>query len=65
MYLIFDVNVLNIAEKSARDPDYPYVGSLGFVYNEKNYTGNIKKFVEFATSEAAHEAIKEVGGIPF
>jgi len=60
-----DVYVLKIERKSATDSDYPYVGTLGFVYKEENYTGNIKKFVEFATSEAAHEAIKEAGGIPF
>lgn len=62
---VIEVNVLKINEKSASDPDYPYVGTLGFVYKEKNYTGPVKKFVEFATFEAAHETIKEAGGIPF
>lgn len=61
---VIDVNVLKIDGKSAADSDYPYVGTLGFVYKEKNYTGDLKKFVEFATSEAAHEVIKEAGGIP-
>jgi phosphate transport system substrate-binding protein len=61
---VIDVHVLTIEGKSATDPDYPYVGTLGFVYKEENYTGNIKKFVEFAISEAAHEAITEAGGIP-
>jgi len=57
--------VLKIDGQSAADPDYPYVGALGFVCKEKNYIGNLKKFVEFARSEAAHEAIREAGGIPF
>lgn len=61
---IIDVHALNIEGKSAADSDYPYVGTLGLIYKEENYTGNIKKFVEFATSEAAHEAITEAGGIP-
>jgi phosphate transport system substrate-binding protein len=62
---VIDVKVLTIDGKSPADPDYPYVGPLGFVYKEENYSGNIKKFVEFATSEAAHEVIAEAGGIPF
>lgn len=62
---VIDVNVLKISEKTASESDYPYVGTLGFIYKEKNYTGTIKKFMEFATSEAAHEAILEAGGIPF
>jgi phosphate transport system substrate-binding protein len=62
---VIDVNVLTIDGKSPADDDYPYVGTLGFVYKEANYTGNIKKFVEFATSEAVHEVIKEAGGIHY
>lgn len=58
-----DVNVLTIDGKSPTDEDYPYIGPLGLIYKEANYTGNIKKFVEFALSEAAHEVIKEAGGI--
>lgn len=60
-----NVTILQIEGQIATDPDYPYVGILGFVYKEQNYSGNIKLFVEFATSEAAHEAIREAGGIPF
>ena len=59
-----DVNVVTIDGKGATDNDYPYVGILGFVYKEANYSGNIKRFVEFATSETVHEVIKEAGGIP-
>ena len=61
---IINVHVLKVEGKSATDSDYPYVGTLGFVYKEENYTGNIKKFVKFAISEAAHEAIIEAGAIP-
>ncbi len=60
-----DVNILKIDGKNATAPDYPYVGMLALIFKEKNYNGNIKIFVEFATSEAADEAIKEVGGTPF
>ncbi len=58
------VDILQISDKSVADPDYAYVGILAFVYKKQYATGNIKKFVEFATSEAAHEAIIEAGGSP-
>jgi phosphate transport system substrate-binding protein len=61
---VMDVNILTIDGKSATEADYPYIGTLGFVYKAANYTGNIKKFVEFATSEAARQIIKEAGGLP-
>lgn len=60
-----DVTVIAIGDKTGSDSDYPYVGELALIYKEENYTGSVKKFVEFATSEAAHEAIKNAGGIPF
>ena len=59
-----DVTTLTIDGKRPTDADYPYVGTLGFVYKEANYTGSIKKFVEFATSDAANEVITSAGGIP-
>lgn len=62
---LLDVNILTVDGKSATEPDYPYVGPVGLIYKAANYTGNIQKFVEFATSETAHEVIKEAGGIPF
>lgn len=61
---VIDVNVLTIDGKSPADQDYPYVGSLGFVYKADKYTGVVKQFVDFATSEAAYEVIKEAGGMP-
>ncbi len=59
-----NVNVLSIDNTHPEAPDYPYAGTVGFVYKEENYTGSVKMFVDFATSEAAHEIIKKVGGIP-
>ncbi len=59
------VNILTINDQSATDPDYPYIGMLALIFKEKNSSGNIKRFVEFATSEAAHEAIKNANGMPF
>lgn len=61
----YDVDVLTINGKSATDQDYPYFGELALIFKEKNNSGNIKKFVEFATSSAAYGAIKNAGGIPF
>jgi phosphate transport system substrate-binding protein len=61
---VLDVNVLTIEGKHPADEDYPYVGPLGLIYKEANYTGALKAFVEFATSEAAYEAIVNVGGLP-
>ena len=61
----YDVEVLSIDGKSITDAGWSYVGVLGFIYKEKNYTGNIKKFVEFATSSQAHDVIKGKGGLPY
>jgi phosphate transport system substrate-binding protein len=55
-------NILMIDGKGPTDADYPYAVTLGFVYKEANYTGDLKKFVEFATSAAASEAIQAAGG---
>ncbi len=59
------VNILEIDGKNATAPDYLYVGMLALIFKEKNYSGQIKTFVEFAASEAASEAIQETGGTPF
>ena len=60
---VADVAVVTIGGKSAVAADYPYVGELALVFKEKNKTGNIAKFLEFATSPAAHDAIKGAGGL--
>lgn len=59
-----DVNIVTVDGKGATDADYPYTAMLGFVYKEANYTGDLKKFVEFVTSPAAAEIIKAAGGVP-
>jgi phosphate transport system substrate-binding protein len=60
---VSDVAVVTIGGKSPTAADYAYVGDLGLVYNEKNKTGNIAKFIAFITSSAAQDAIKGAGGL--
>jgi phosphate transport system substrate-binding protein len=59
-----NVTIVNIGDQHPTQPDYPYVTTLAFIFKEPNYTGNLKKFVEFATSKDATEIIKNSGGIP-
>lgn len=59
------VEILKIDGKGATDAGYPAVGILALIFKEKNKTGHVKQFVEFATSAAAHEAVKGAGGLPF
>ena len=61
----YDVTVIGINDKQPSQIDYPYVGILSLIYKEKNNTGTVKKFLDFALSQAAHEAITKAGGIPF
>ena len=58
------LKVLKIDGKSPTDNGYPSLGTIGFVYKSDNFKGAVKKFVEFATSAAAHTAIENAGGIP-
>ena len=59
-----NVDVLTIDGKKPTEAGYPSAGTLGLIFKEKNHIGNIKKFVEFATSTAAHDAITGAGGMP-
>ncbi len=43
---------------------YPCTGPLSLIYKQKNYNGNLKKFIEFLSSPAAKEAMVEAGGLP-
>jgi len=61
----YNVNILSINVKSPTEADYPYVGFLALIFKKKNMTGNIKKFIEFATSSDAYDAIKSTGGLPY
>ena len=57
----YNVDILTIDGKVATSSDYPYAGILALIFKEKNKTGNIKKFVEFATSPAAIDSITGAG----
>ncbi len=59
-----NVSVLNIDNVSPADAAYPYYGNFALIFKEKNRTGNIKKFIDFATSPAASAAILRGGGLP-
>ena len=59
-----DVNILSIDGKAPDAENYPYVGPLGLIYKEANYSGTIKEFIDFASSEAGRETIAQAGGIP-
>lgn len=59
-----DVKVLKIGGKGPDTPDYACAHPLGFVFREKDKTGIIKKFVDFALSEEARDAVAFAGGSP-
>ncbi len=61
----YQTTILNINGKSPSDPDYLCFGVLALIFKEKNRKGDIRKFVEFATSAVAYDAIRTAGGIPF
>jgi phosphate transport system substrate-binding protein len=60
-----NVSILHVDGLHPEAPDYPCAHPVGLVFKEKNKTGIIEKFIEFATSGAAHEAIRSAGGSPF
>lgn len=60
-----DVTVFTIDGKAPNDPAYPSFGTMALIFKEKNKTGDIKKFVEFALSDAAHDTIASSGGTPY
>jgi phosphate transport system substrate-binding protein len=60
-----DLITLTIDGKAPSDAAYPYYGTLALIFKEKNKTGAIAKFAEFATSKAAHAIIKDGGGLPY
>ena len=59
-----NVNIFSIDGKKPIEAGYPSAGTLALIFKQKNYTGNLKKFVKFATSNSAHDAIENDGGIP-
>lgn len=56
------LNILNVDGREPSSSLYPAVGIMGLIYKEENYTGTVKKFIDFATSGAASAAIVEAGG---
>jgi len=58
------LNVVTVDGVAPVQAGYPSVGVMAFVFKEANNTGTIKKFLEFATSTAAHEIIKKAGCLP-
>ena len=59
-----ELKVLKIDGKAPTDEGYPTLGTIALIYKEANFSGDIKRFVEFATSQAPQEAIRKAGGIP-
>ena len=59
-----DVQILSVDGKKPNAEDYPYVGPLALIYKEANYTGMIKEFIDFISSDTGREAIVQSGGIP-
>jgi phosphate transport system substrate-binding protein len=59
-----DVRVVHLDGVAPTQETYPCIGMLSLIYKEQNYNGSVKKFVEFATSAAAHRIIKEAGALP-
>ena len=59
-----NLNVLAIDGQKPTEAGYSITGTLALIFKTRNYTGNIKKFVEFATFPEAHVVIKAKGGLP-
>jgi len=58
------VHALEIGGVGPVHNEYPCGGTLSLIYKEKNYKGNVKKFVEFATSPAVYEVMRDAGALP-
>lgn len=60
-----NVRILTVGGVSATDAGYPSTGVLALIYKEPSNTGNVAKFLAFASSAAAHEAITGANGLPY
>lgn len=60
-----NVNVVSIDGTGPTDSGYGIVGELALVFKEQNRTGTVADFIAFLKSEAAGEAIRKAGGMPF
>jgi len=63
--LTMDVQILTIGGVSATDAGYPSTGTLALIFKESSNKGNMAKFLAFASSPAAHEAIISANGLPY
>jgi len=59
------LGIISINGKHPTDPSNLSHTVLALIFKEKNRTGEIAEFVEFATSPAASEAIREAYGQPY
>ena len=60
-----NVQILTIGGVSATESGYPSNGTLALIYKESSNMGSIAKFLEFASSSKAHEAIIGANGLPY
>jgi hypothetical protein len=56
--------VLTIDGKGPTDGGYPTLRTIALIYRERDFSGDIKKFVDFAFMEAAHDAVRKTAGNP-
>lgn len=60
-----NVRILAVGGVSATDAGYPSTGVLALIFKEPSNTGDVAKFLAFASSAAAHEAITSANGLPY
>ncbi len=60
-----NVQILTVGGVSATDADYPSTGVLALIFKDQSKKGDIASFLEFASSAAAHDAIKSANGLPY
>jgi phosphate transport system substrate-binding protein len=61
---ISGIRILSLGNRSPFKNGYPHVGPIDLVYKKKNYSGSLKKFIEFIPSDAATKAIIKAGALP-
>ncbi len=63
--LTVGVRIITVGGVSATDAGYPSTGVLALIFKESSNAGNIAKFLAFASSPAAHEAITGANGLSY
>jgi len=59
------VKILTVGGLHPVDKDYPYFTTLSLIFKEVNRTGSVATFIDFLTSPAGHQAIRQASGTPF